>query len=354
MLSTNSRLQRLFADLRRRSTWSGAAYIAVSILVITVAYRLVPAEFRFWSHVIRYLYFLPIIVAAFWFGLRGALAAAVFGIICHWSGLPDTGERYAEALDLLVIAVVTGVLADRDHAQQRRLEQNVETLRRADRLAAIGQLSAGLAHEIRNPLASIEGAAEILANEDTDEATRTEFAGLIKKECARLSRLLTRLLDYARPRKPDYRATAVPPLIESVARLMRHSAQQSGVQVALELTEPMPELWCDAEQIRQVLLNLALNGVQAMSQGGTLRISAVANGREIEVQVSDEGGGIAPEHIAKLFDPFFTTRTDGTGLGLSIAQQIVTQHGGTVEVDSALGSGTTFTVRLPFQHNREQ
>jgi signal transduction histidine kinase len=115
---------------------------------------------------------------------------------------------------------------------------------------------------------------------------------------------------------------------------MRHSAQQSGVQVALELTEPMPELWCDAEQIRQVLLNLALNGVQAMSQGGTLEISAVANGREIEVQVSDEGGGIAPEHIAKLFDPFFTTRTDGTGLGLSIAQQIVTQHGGTVEVDS--------------------
>jgi two-component system, NtrC family, sensor histidine kinase HydH len=137
----------------------------------------------------------------------------VFGILCHWSGLPDTGERYGEALDLLVIAVVTGVLADRDHAQQRRLEQNVETLRRADRLAAIGQLSAGLAHEIRNPLASIEGAAEILANEDTDEATRTEFAGLIKKECARLSRLLTRLLDYARPRKPDYRATAVPPLM---------------------------------------------------------------------------------------------------------------------------------------------
>jgi two-component system, NtrC family, sensor histidine kinase HydH len=354
MLSTNSRLQRLFADLRRRGTWNGAAYLAASMLVITVTYRLVPPEFQFWSHVIRYLYFLPIIVAAFWFGLRGALATAAFGILCQWSWLPDSGERYAEALDLIVIAVVTGVLADRDHAQQRRLEQNVETLRRADRLAAIGQLSAGLAHEIRNPLASIEGAAEILANDDTDEATRAEFAGLIKKECARLSRLLTRLLDYARPRKPDYRATPVPPLIESVARLIHHSAQQARVQVVLELSNQMPDLWCDPEQIRQVLLNLALNGVQAMSQGGTLRISALATGRAIEIRVKDEGAGIPPENLTRLFDPFFTTRTNGTGLGLPIVQQIVNQHGGTVDVDSTVGSGTTFTVRLPFQHNREQ
>jgi two-component system, NtrC family, sensor histidine kinase HydH len=286
--------------------------------------------------------------------VRGALAAAVFGILSHWSGLPDSAEQYGEALDLLVVAVVTGVLADRDHAQQRRLEQNVETLRRADRLAAIGQLAAGLAHEIRNPLASIEGAAEILANEDTDESTREEFAGLIKKECARLSRLLSRLLDYARPRKPEYRPTAVPPLVHSVARLMQHSAQQGGVEVRLDLPETIPELWCDAEQIRQVLLNLALNGVQAMPEGGRLEISAGAVDLGIEIRVKDSGGGIPPENIDKLFDPFFTTRANGTGLGLPIAQQIVTQHGGTVKVDSTPGAGTTFTVMLPFQHNGEQ
>jgi len=257
------------------------------------------------------------------------------------------------------VGAVTGILSDRERRRRvelqrtadqlsrvcRELQNTFEQVKRADRLSAIGQLAAGLAHEIRNPLASIDGAAEVLqAGAETE--VKSETLRIIRQECSRLNRLLTSLLDFARPRRPEWREVNLREVLDSVVDLVGHSAR-TGIRFDVRAPEIIPKLVCDREQLAQVIMNLAINAAQAMPQGGTVRLSIQDNQDGVLIEVSDEGVGVPPEHLDRIFDPFFTTKETGTGLGLSVVHQIVSQHGGNVTARRNPDRGMTFSVFFP-------
>jgi signal transduction histidine kinase len=256
---------------------------------------------------------------------------------------------------------LTGILADHEQSQRHRVEntarelaevnaqlqKSFEQLRRADRLSALGKLSAGLAHEIRNPLGSIEGAVQILGRPQLPEETRKEFTELASREVVRLKGLLTNFLEFARPQPPRIIASDIGLLLESVAKLTSQTATMAKVAVQVESAEALPPVSVDPEQIKQVLLNLVINAVQATPDGGQISLRADQDGDWVRVEVEDEGVGIPPEDIERVFDPFFTTRSSGTGLGLSIAYQIVSQHGGHIAARANRQRGMTFSVTMP-------
>ncbi len=341
--------------------------ILAGILATSAGHYLTPARFLLWHGIFQRLYYLPVVYAAIAYGWKGGLAAAVIAGLCYiphivmtWSGMQHYAmEQYAEIVMFLAVGAVTGILADRERRRRfelqrtadqlsrvyRELQNTFEQVKRADRLSAIGQLAAGLAHEIRNPLASIDGAAEVL-QAGAEAEVKSETLRIIRKECARLNRLLTSLLDFARPRRPEWREVNVREVLDSVVELVSHSAR-TGVRFEPRASESLPKLLCDREQLAQVIMNLAINAAQAMPQGGTVRLDAREDQGGVMIEVSDEGTGVPPEHFDRIFDPFFTTKEAGTGLGLSVVHQIVSQHGGTVTARQNPGRGMTFTVFFP-------
>jgi signal transduction histidine kinase len=232
-----------------------------------------------------------------------------------------------------------------------------ERLKEQHRLAAIGEMSAGLAHEIRNPLAGIKGAAQYLQGESVT-GEMGELVGVIVSEVDRLNTVVTQFLEYARPYDIRREPTDVQALLRQVVELVKAQGVPPGVTIALEVEVGLNEIQIDRDKVKQVLLNLVQNAVQAVGAEGTVEVRAREGflrnpGHRGEsalvLSVADTGPGIAPETIDKLFVPFFTTKHDGTGLGLAISQRLVEAHGGEVGVRSRVGSGTTFSVRLPFK-----
>ncbi len=345
------------------------------MLLITISHYLTPPQFYLSHEILERLYYLPIVIAALFFGWVGGLLAAGCAGLCYIPFIfmasrdsPQiTAGRYAEIVVFLAVGALTGALADRERNRRRelqratdqlssthrQLESSFRQLRRADRLSAVGQLAASLAHEIRNPLGSIEGAIDIVER-TADEERRREFLGIIKKETSRLNGLLTNLLNFARPRAPQIRETQVDAIVRAVADLTSHNAQQQGIQLQLHITPDLPPVECDSEQIIQVLLNVTLNALQASPTGGQISISADRSENMILMRVSDEGSGIAEAELDKIFDPFYTTKDGGTGLGLAISYQILAQHGGGIAVERNLDKGMTFTLSLPIRQTPPQ
>ncbi len=228
-----------------------------------------------------------------------------------------------------------------------KVQANFEGMKRAERLSALGQLSAGLAHEIRNPLASISGAAAILARSRDLDARNTKCLEIITSECERLNGLLTNFLNFARPRPPRLQAVELEPVLENVLGLAGHGVRGKAVSLAKTIEPGLAPVECDPEQLEQVLLNLMINAIEASPDGGTVTLSAAAEDGGIAIGVVDHGHGVAPAHIDRLFDPFFTTKEHGTGLGLPVAHQIVRQMGGSLLARANAGPGMTFSVVLP-------
>lgn len=353
---------------KHRANWRTFAIVIGGIGITTAGHYLTPPEYRLWHGLFQRLYYLPVVHAAIAFGWVGGLAAGVVAgllyiphILQTWSHEKHYAmEQYAEIFMFLAVGLVTGVLADRERKRRaelqvtalrltevyRELQDTFEQVKRADRLSAIGQLAAGLAHEIRNPLASIDGAAEVMQAADHPEDVRGETMGIIRKECARLNRLLTNLLDFARPRHPEWREVDVSRVLDSVIDLVKHSAGK-GTQFKKQTSNQLPPLLGDEEQVAQVILNLTINAVQATTYGGEILLSAFEEEDGVVIRVRDEGIGIRAEHLDKIFDPFFTTKETGTGLGLSVVHQIVRQHGGTVSVERNESRGVTFALFFP-------
>lgn len=221
-----------------------------------------------------------------------------------------------------------------------------ERLRQADRLATLGRMSANIAHEIRNPLASLTGAIEVLASSGTAGEVRERLAQIVLKESGRLTEILRAFLEYARP-APLVRArvNVVEP-IDEVLVLLEHRAAAGTLKIAREFP-PSLEWVVDVQQFRQTVWNLCLNAVEAMPDGGELRVTAGVVGDRLEVRVGDTGEGIAREDLGHVFEPFFSTKLDGSGLGLAFVQRIMQEHGGEVHVESAPGAGSAFTLRFP-------
>jgi len=221
-----------------------------------------------------------------------------------------------------------------------------ERLRQADRLATLGRMSANIAHEIRNPLASLTGAIEVLASNGTAGEVRQRLAQIILKESGRLNEILRDFLEYARPAPLARTRTNVVESIDEVLVLLEHRADPGSLKIVREFPPSLDGV-VDATQFRQAVWNLCLNAVQAMPQGGELRVSVASVGGRLEVRVSDTGEGIARENLSHIFEPFFSTKSDGSGIGLALVHRVMQDHGGEVHVESTAGVGSVFTLRFP-------
>jgi two-component system sensor histidine kinase HydH len=347
------------------------AGVTAAIAIVTALHYLTPSTWPLAHNVLQHLYVVPIVIAGIYFGWLGSLVAAALAGVCYAphvaatvaAGVPPgyLSGQVAEFADFLLAGVLAGVLAARERRQKealegttrklaevyRELQENFDRMKRAERLYALGQLSAGLAHEIRNPLSAIAGAAGILKRAQSSSDRQSECVSIIDKECQRLDSLLVNFLEFARPRAPRYQSVDIAALFDSVAALSAHGIGQNKVGVRKEIAAGLPELHSDAEQLKQVLLNLLINAIQAMPEGGEVVLSCRRQAGRILMQVRDQGCGIPAEHIDRVFDPFFTTKENGTGLGLSVAHQIVGQLGGMLTLEANAGRGMTFSIQLP-------
>jgi len=260
-----------------------------------------------------------------------------------------------EDLELLSTLANQAAIAIENARLYENLKQSQDTLRRADRLSSLGLLTAGLAHEIRNPLVAIRTFTQLLPERYNDAEFREGFQGLALKEVDRICGLINDLLSFARPSKPNVAPEAINDVVENITRILETQAKEKNVAIFREFSENLPKVWIDREQMKQVFMNLILNAIQAMQQGGSLSIAtrSVARsgadpvGEFVQVEVRDTGIGIPEDNLQHIFDPFFTSKDEGSGLGLAVSHQIVQEHGGFVTVESTVGKGTAFFVHVP-------
>ncbi len=269
---------------------------------------------------------------------------------------PDGGTLAVSAVASIIsdtAGATRGVVVVlRDFSRIRELE---EKLTQSDRLTALGTLAANVAHEIRNPLAGIRGAAQLLGEEAGESDTVREHTGVVIREVDRLSDLVTTLLSFASPRRPLLIPCNVNQIVEESVALQERLLEEQGI-TCFRLYDPqLPPVLADPSEIRQVLLNLVRNGAEAMPEGGTLTLrtrfeghfAKCAGGPVAVLEVTDTGKGIPLDIFPHLFDPFFSTKEGGTGLGLAISLRIAEDHGGVIEVASEKGKGSTFALYLP-------
>jgi len=241
---------------------------------------------------------------------------------------------------------IGSVLLLRDLREIRDLQEKV---RRGERLASLGRLAAGVAHEIRNPLSSIRGFAQYFRNRFKDQKEELEYASIMVKEVDRLNRVITELLDFARPKEPHREPHSLENIFDQSLRLLQPELAKKQVAVERDFEPHLPLVRVDRDQISQAILNLLLNSLESIDAGGKIRIGLgkIDSSPWLQVTISDTGRGIPREDLSRVFEPFFSTKRKGTGLGLAIVHQIVESHGGEVQVESKEGEGTTFRITLP-------
>jgi two-component system sensor histidine kinase PilS (NtrC family) len=234
-----------------------------------------------------------------------------------------------------------------DLSSIKRMELHV---RQADRLATIGRLSANIAHEIRNPLASLSGAIEALVKELPQDPTRDRLVEIVLRESERLNRIIRDFLEYARPAPMAMHDVNLADLLEEVVLLIEHRSVPVPLKVIREYGDSLPAR-VDSQQLRQAIWNLCINAVQAMPDGGELRVGGRflpgEASRRLQLWVGDTGHGIADADLPHIFEPFFSTKAEGSGIGLALVYRVAQDHGGHVEVRSAPSAGATFTLTLP-------
>lgn len=316
----------------------------------------------------------PVISAATTLNAVGAGAITIlacasylsFLLLVDWSSMELTPEGiYRLGLRVIVLPLVgflTYQLAESNRVEARRYQAAAEQLaaanahlqeaeaavRRADRLAALGQLTAGLAHELRNPLGTMRASAEMLLKQTESEGDVTrELAGFISSEVDRTNSLITRFLEFARPMHLRLHSTNLAEVIDrAVDELGRHNPPYD-VAVFKNYSPELRPIQIDSELMQRVFYNLLLNAVQATAPGGAITVKTRQVDGNVEIAVIDRGSGVEKEHLESIFNPFFTTKTDGVGLGLAIVSKIVDEHGGNITIDSEKGSGSVFRVYLP-------
>ena len=252
-----------------------------------------------------------------------------------------------EELELLEAFANQAALAISRALIYRDISLKDKQIMQAEKMAAIGELAAGIAHEIRNPLGIITGSAETVRKHE-DQKIREEMTRYILEESKRINGLISSFLDFARPKEPKLMSCDLKEVLEKTLLLLSPQARTLGVEIKKEIPQAPLQTSIDPDQMRQAFTNLGVNALEAMPQGGVLKVTALENARDkVVIRFSDTGKGIPNELKAKVFDPFFTTKEGGTGLGLSIAHRIITQHGGSLGVEGGEGKGSTFTIALP-------
>jgi signal transduction histidine kinase len=239
------------------------------------------------------------------------------------------------------------------------LKRSKSYMRRADRLASLGTLTAGLAHEIRNPLVSIKTFTQLLPQRLEDEEFRNHFLNIAVGEVDRISSLVTELLDFARPSDPKLELEDINSILDGMILLVSTESKKKLIQLVKNYDKKLPPINIDKEQIKQVFLNILLNAIEATPENGTITVRTrhfvKPGGRPyLQIEFTDTGSGIPSEKLEEIFNPFFTTKRTGSGLGLSISNQIVQDHQGYIEVESELGKGASFFINLPLQQDYQR
>jgi two-component system, NtrC family, sensor histidine kinase HydH len=363
---------------RLRWVVSGRAlgFLWVPVVAVTVAHFLTPGESEWLHDVFRRLYYIPIIVGAFLFGLRGALLTSatvtvlylphafwLTGPHAHHHGMihadpTGTANKILELVLYNVVALVTGLLVEKQRRAQRDVEHKVaemqaleQQLVRAGRLQSLGELTAGLAHEIKNPLASLKTASAIVADEIPQGSPRRKMVGILQSEIDRLAALLERFLAFARPGTMTLAPVALWEVVEQAVALVKPQADVRQVALRAECTAPVPMVEGDRDKLTQILLNVILNAVQFSTAQGSVLVRLqrkhLPHGDYLVVSVSDDGPGISDEHRERIFDPFFSTREGGAGLGLSIASRLIDEHHGYIDLVPDRRRGAEFLLHFP-------
>jgi two-component system NtrC family sensor kinase len=286
--------------------------------------------------------------------LRSVSQAVAAGDLKQHTGLRGGDEigELAGAFD-----VMTDRLRERTEEILQRTDQLAEAnahlqsaqqqLVQSEKLAAVGQLTAGIVHDVKNPLAIIVGLAEELPEHSDLNTVARKYLTTIRDSARRANTIVTDLLKFARESTPELKLQDLRDTVETVLRLTDYMARKAKVNVTKDLPGAPMMVMYDAVQIEQVMMNLVQNAIQAMPHGGSLRVSLSQSDETVAVAVKDTGIGIPPQNLNRIFDPFFTTKRGGSGLGLATVHRIVESHGGSIRVESAVGRGTALRVRLP-------
>lgn len=319
------------------------------------------------------IFLLPVLSGAAVFGLAGSLlvSAAASGLYLSFLLLVDMDSYYLPAeglreltmriLFFFLMAILVNRFAIENRQKTERLEQANRELsaaqaevRRSERLAALGQLSAGLAHEIRNPLGVISASAELIAkNVGEENEVAREVAGFIGSEVNRTNALVTRFLDFARPSQPHREVLDLNDIVRRAVQALQDGMRPGDPPVEVETDlQPIPKFSFDPTLIESSIFNLLSNGREAMAEGGRLRVETRQAGEYAQITVADTGEGVSDEQREDIFNPFFTTKAQGVGLGLAMVSKFIDSHGGTITLDSKPGDGAVFRVRLPL-HQEE-
>ncbi|MEE4311118.1 MAG: ATP-binding protein [candidate division KSB1 bacterium] len=356
--------------------------ISAMIIVIAIMHYITPVQLHHLHELYRVFFYLPIIFAAFIFQLRGGLISALIVIIIYmphvvfqWGGafLHNLG-RFLEMIMYLAVGLVAGIISDREKRERLRYQRAAteledsyaalktqseklsgmeEQLRTSERLSLLGELSASLAHEVRNPLGSIWGAVEILQEKLRGNPEHTEFLSILVKEVKRLNKVVENYLSLGRQPNIDIQRLDLKDVINSILFLFQLRTVQKNIELKTDLPERNILVRGDENQLRQILTNLLLNAIAAIGESGsiTLRLEEMDNGMHhkaaVKLSVSDSGSGISKEELNNIFTPFYTTRKAGTGLGLSIVKRIADQYKWKLEISSTPGTGTTISLIMP-------
>jgi two-component system sensor histidine kinase HydH len=309
-----------------------------------------------WIHAVhsRFCY-VPIVIAAAWFGIRGGLWTAMaisitvlpFVINARSNDHNFAGE-IVEIVFYFALAILIGALVDREWRARKRQEQMRLQLERSQKLSLVGQVAAGVAHELKNPLASIKGAVEIISDESTADGDRDEFKSILFREIKRMDGTVTEFLEFARPKPTRIEELDLSLLVRSSLRQIEPQANKESIRIAEEI-QPDIRQQGDREKLHQMILNIMLNAIQASRPEGTVSVRLSTQSQSVNLEIADQGEGITQGDIERVFEPFYTTRASGSGLGLAIVKSIVDAHGGYINIVSTPEAGTTVTVRLPLK-----
>jgi signal transduction histidine kinase len=369
--------------------------ILILVIIISVLHYITPT--MKWQYHLVYMqsYFIPILIAAFQFGIRGGLGVAIAvsilylpHIMLHWGGLVENNLlRFMQVVIYNIIGFLTGLKAQREKEetlkykntadqlegsvntikqQSDKLVELEEQLRQTDRLAVIGELTSSLAHEVRNPLGSIRGAVEIIIAENTSKNKKTEFSKILVDETERMTTVLENYLSFGKKKKQQESEYVLQEIIQNVILMLSTQARKRGIEILSSVPNNPILLQGDSNDLWQILMNITLNAHQAIIDEGkiTIKLSETDNrksetgnehtalteyDRIIKLTISDTGSGISNDDLEKIFKPFYTTKVNGSGLGLAIVKRIADSNNWVIDVNSTKNSGTKFVMIIPIK-----
>ncbi len=324
--------------------------LAVLIIGISLLHYITNVGWHLQHAVYREIYFFPIFLAGFWFGLRGALTVSlsIAGIylpylIISWINLPIEGfDNLLDVVIFNVVAVIIGVLVDRQRTDNRRL-------REAESLAAMGRAFSALAHDIKTPLIAIGGFSRLVRKKLPQGDQSLEKLDIVIHETQRLEQMVKEILDFTRPLDLHRETGSLNEAISRSMSIVEEAAEGKKITLEKNFSDNVPEIAFDKGRMEQVLINLLMNAIQASPGGRTVHVATHRKGKNIQISIKDCGTGIPEERREKIFTPFFTTKRNGTGLGLPIARKIIDAHGGLIEIENDASEGCYFKVMIPFK-----